>query len=48
MIQSTGGSTGEDEDDALSATVETKRNTHHNEHLDRDLMEVCIHHKLYF
>nr|CAD7424397.1 unnamed protein product [Timema monikensis] len=33
--ESTGGSTGEDEDDTQNMTAETRRNTQHNEHMDR-------------
>ena len=45
-FQSTGGSTGEDEDDVLSASGETKQNTQ-NENVERDLLEVCIYLKLF-
>lgn len=34
--ESTGGSTGEDEDELLSLTAETKKNTLYNEGIDRD------------
>ncbi|KAK6637103.1 hypothetical protein RUM43_010777 [Polyplax serrata] len=37
--ESTGGSTGEDEDDILLTSAETKQNTQHNENIDRDLVE---------
>nr|CAD7193715.1 unnamed protein product [Timema douglasi] len=33
--ESTGGSTGEDEDETQNMTAETRRNTQHNEHMDR-------------
>ncbi|XP_063983258.1 PRKC apoptosis WT1 regulator protein-like isoform X3 [Diachasmimorpha longicaudata] len=36
--ESTGGSTGEDEEE-LGGCLETKHNTHHNEFLDHELME---------
>lgn len=38
--QSTGGSTGEDEEELSGACLETKHNTHHNEFLDHELLEV--------
>jgi hypothetical protein len=52
-VQSTGGSTGEDEDD--TQTAETRRNTQHNEQLlDREPAEVntkeqslCADHQFY-
>lgn len=37
--ESTGGSTGEDEEEVGGSCIETKHNTHHNEFLDHDLME---------
>lgn len=42
MLQSTGGSTEEDEDDITTTALETKRNTQLNEHLDRDMIEVKL------
>lgn len=38
--QSTGGSTGEDEEELSGTCLETKHNTHHNEFLDHELIEV--------
>lgn len=38
--QSTGGSTGEDEEELSGTCLETKHNTHHNEFLDHELLEV--------
>lgn len=38
--QSTGGSTGEDEEELSGTCLETKHNTHHNEFLDQELIEV--------
>lgn len=38
--QSTGGSTGEDEEELSGTCLETKHNTHHNEFLDQELLEV--------
>lgn len=40
ILQSTGGSTGEDEEDLSGTCLETKHNTHHNEFLDHELIEV--------
>lgn len=40
--QSTGGSTGEDEEELTGTCLETKHNTHHNEFLDHDLIEVSV------
>ncbi|KAK9304360.1 hypothetical protein QLX08_004328 [Tetragonisca angustula] len=37
--ESTGGSTGEDEEDLSGTCLETKHNTHHNEFLDHELIE---------
>lgn len=37
--ESTGGSTGEDEEELGGACLETKHNTHHNEFLDHELLE---------
>ncbi|GAB1865582.1 PRKC apoptosis WT1 regulator protein-like isoform X3 [Camponotus japonicus] len=37
--ESTGGSTGEDEEELTGTCLETKHNTHHNEFLDHDLIE---------
>lgn len=39
ILQSTGGSTGEDEEDLSGTCLETKHNTHHNEFLDHELIE---------
>ncbi|XP_026667293.1 PRKC apoptosis WT1 regulator protein-like isoform X5 [Ceratina calcarata] len=38
-LKSTGGSTGEDEEDLSGTCLETKHNTHHNEFLDHELIE---------
>ncbi|GLG99794.1 PRKC apoptosis WT1 regulator protein [Gryllus bimaculatus] len=43
--ESTGGSTGEDEDEVQSMTAETRRNTQHNELLDREPVEERVSHK---
>lgn len=43
--ESTGGSTGEDEDEAQSMTAETRRNTQHNELIDREPVEDRVTHK---
>ncbi|XP_046985637.1 PRKC apoptosis WT1 regulator protein-like isoform X2 [Schistocerca americana] len=43
--ESTGGSTGEDEDEIQSVTAETRRNTQHNEHVDREPAEDRVTHK---
>jgi len=40
ISQSTGGSTGEDEEELSGTCLETKHNTHHNEFLDHELIEV--------
>ncbi|XP_066999179.1 PRKC apoptosis WT1 regulator protein isoform X2 [Anabrus simplex] len=45
--ESTGGSTGEDEDEAQCMTAETRRNTQHNELLDREPVEERVSHKTY-
>ncbi|XP_071633790.1 uncharacterized protein [Temnothorax longispinosus] len=37
--ESTGGSTGEDEEELSGTCLETKHNTHHNEFLDHELIE---------
>ncbi|XP_043495928.1 PRKC apoptosis WT1 regulator protein-like isoform X4 [Polistes fuscatus] len=37
--ESTGGSTGEDEEELSGTCLETKNNTHHNEFLDHELIE---------
>ncbi|XP_029675257.1 PRKC apoptosis WT1 regulator protein-like isoform X3 [Formica exsecta] len=37
--ESTGGSTGEDEEELTGTCLETKHNTHHNEFLDHELIE---------
>ncbi|XP_043258150.1 PRKC apoptosis WT1 regulator protein-like isoform X6 [Colletes gigas] len=37
--ESTGGSTGEDEEELSGTCLETKHNTHHNEFLDHELLE---------
>ncbi|XP_020291506.1 PRKC apoptosis WT1 regulator protein-like isoform X3 [Pseudomyrmex gracilis] len=37
--ESTGGSTGEDEEELSGTCLETKHNTHHNEFLDQELLE---------
>ncbi|XP_034946518.1 PRKC apoptosis WT1 regulator protein-like isoform X2 [Chelonus insularis] len=37
--ESTGGSTGEDEEELGGSCLETKHNTHHNEFLDHELIE---------
>ncbi|XP_066585809.1 PRKC apoptosis WT1 regulator protein-like isoform X2 [Prorops nasuta] len=37
--ESTGGSTGEDEEELSGTCLETKNNTHHNEFLDHELLE---------
>lgn len=39
LLQSTGGSTGEDEEELSGTCLETKNNTHHNEFLDHELIE---------
>lgn len=44
--QSTGGSTGEDEEELTGTCLETKHNTHHNEFLDHELIEVSVANKL--
>ncbi|RLU15252.1 hypothetical protein DMN91_012246 [Ooceraea biroi] len=38
--ESTGGSTGEDEEELSGTCLETKHNTHHNEFLDHELIEL--------
>ncbi|KAK7792332.1 hypothetical protein R5R35_013821 [Gryllus longicercus] len=43
--ESTGGSTGEDEDEVQSMTAETRRNTQHNELIDREPVEERVSHK---
>jgi len=45
ISQSTGGSTGEDEEELTGTCLETKHNTHHNEFLDHDLIEVSVSNK---
>lgn len=40
ILQSTGGSAGEDEEELSGTCLETKHNTHHNEFLDHELLEV--------
>lgn len=40
ILQSTGGSTGEDEEELSGTCLETKHNTYHNEFLDPELIEV--------
>lgn len=42
ISQSTGGSTGEDEEELSGTCLETKHNTHHNEFLDHELIEVSL------
>lgn len=42
ILQSTGDSTGEDEEELSGTCLETKHNTHHNEFLDHELIEVSL------
>lgn len=48
ISQSTGGSTGEDEEELSGTCLETKHNTHHNEFLDHELIEVSAVNSIYF
>jgi len=48
ISQSTGGSTGEDEEELSGTCLETKHNTHHNEFLDHELIEVSAVNSIFY